>query len=618
MFGLILGVMLFSAPAMANVPGGDGKPGDVTLTREGDDFRLANGSAIAVVHGPDATITSLIVNGTERVNKSARIKHTEIYWSMDGGKDYQRPARSVCTLHAATKDMADVGCKAWYDGSQPHAFDIDIHYVLRRGASGVYTYAILSHPASYPATRVGEWRIVWQTPVVDDAWLMERIYADKDRHWNMPTVADYADRIHTPIKEITIMKQGGWAGKAESKYTYSANYEDIGAFGFASDVHKVGAFMVLGGYDYYNDGPRKQDLTVLEGMMTHHINRNHYTDTVIEIPAGENWSKIFGPFLLYGNGGSRADALWLDAQKQAAAERAAWPYAWLDGYGEYPADESRGGISGDVQIFDQLKPGQIAANAWVGLAQPPVGKDFQSTAKTYQYWVKADENGHFSIAHVRPGIYMLYVFTDGETGQYEQNGVVIQPGKIRNIGTVRWDVLRQGSKIAWEIGVPDRDTREFRHGNDFYLPYLYKNFTNEFHNPLIYNVVGSNSATDWNYAHTAWHPQNGVAMQWPWQVKFTLHNVQASGNARLILALAGANKASLRVRVNDHDLETFTPEFNVGNALLRQSSHSKYMLKTIQIPVSMLHAGENALELTQMNLRDESAVLYDYLALEMP
>ncbi len=109
--------------------------------------------------------------------------------------------------------------------------------------------------------------------------MLDRIYVDDKRHWAMPSVADAAQAQTMPIKEISLFKTGAWAGKMESKYTYAANYEENGAFGFASDTRQLGAWTVLGNYEYYNDGPHKQDLTALSGTMTHHFGRNHYNGT---------------------------------------------------------------------------------------------------------------------------------------------------------------------------------------------------------------------------------------------------------------------------------------------------------------------------------------------------
>jgi len=616
---LLLAALLAPMALASTVPGGDGVRANVTLAQNGNNFEFDNGNVKVTINGPTATVTDFRFHDTAFINSFGR--HNAIYWSMDGGNTYQNPSHAVCSVKTDTTEMADVGCKVKYDGSQPHAFDIDIHYVLRRGSTGLYVYAILSHPANYPATSVGEWRIVWQTPQIGDQWLLEKIYVDQLRHWTMPSPAVYAQRIPTPIKEISYFRSGPWAGQGESKYTYSASYEDIGTFGFASDLHKLGAWTVLGSFEYYNDGPRKQDLTCLEGGMTHHFGRNHYGDTGIHVDAGEAWSKIFGPFLLYLNAGDDGDNLWRDAQQQSATERAAWPYAWLTGVPEYPSGAQRGSVSGKFLVADKLKPTQTGAHAWIGLTQPPPGLDFQSETKNYQYWSRVAPDGSFKIRNARPGTYTLYAFVDGETGIYRQENVTVTADRDAPLGDIMWTVPRAGSWLAFEIGTPDRDTTEFFHGNDYFMPYLYKSFAQQFSNPLVYTVGVSKPSRDWNYAQSSYHPAGKDPEPWRWQIKFNLPtNLPSKGDASLVLAFAGAgHRAEVQVSVNGKGAGSVSPDFEEANSLLRQGSHDKYAVKRVAVPMSHLHPGSNMIELVETNYKpDDAYVMYDYITLEMP
>src|SRR5262249_45470218 len=148
---------------------------------------------------------------------------------------------------------------------------------------------------------------------------------------------------------------------------------------------------VLGGFEFLNDGPPKQDLTVAEGYTLLHYGRNHYDGSSTIIAAGESWSKIYGPWLLYINScPSGADACWADAKAKAQTERAAWPYSWLITTPLYPQADGRGTVTGSLVVNDRLKPSLTGAGAWVGLAQPDPGGNWQYESKRYQYWVRAD------------------------------------------------------------------------------------------------------------------------------------------------------------------------------------------------------------------------------------
>jgi len=602
---LVLSVTL----AGANVPGGGAAGPNVTLRDSGNTVALANGIIAATIVKSHAAITSLNFKGYEML--------TEGYYSMDGPPRYRVPSRCVYWIKTWTPDMIDIGMKSvWRNEAQ--AFDIEVHYVLRRGASGLYSYAILSHPKYYPATSVGEWRMVWKL----SPDLLEKIYVDDLRHWAMPDSEDFKHASPTPIKEIIKINTGVRAGRYDCKYDYNANYWDLGCWGHASDERKVGAWIVLGGHEFFNDGPTKQDLTAASGINHLHFGLDHYNGPGVQVAAGEPWQKIFGPFLLYCNyAADGGDACWADAQAQARAEQAAWPYAWLTGIPAYPLANERGNINGHLIVRDALKPNLNAANAWVGVAQPGPNGNWQFECKHYQCWVKTDAQGNFSIPNVRPGTYTLYAFTDGAVGEFSKQDVTVATDAATELGDLTWNVPHKGSRIAWEIGVPDRTAKEFRHGDDYFQGYLWENFPNEFSNPLDYFVGKSDWRTGWNYAQTRYAGPGGKnAMPWRWRIHFNLDRVPG-GAATLTLAIASAHEARIDVCVNDDNrvLTSVSPSVQGGNALLREGIHAKYCVEYVSIPAAKLKAGENIITLSIPETGSEAAhVMYDYLNLELP
>ena len=127
-----------------------------------------------------------------------------------------------------------------------------------------------------------------------------------------------------PIKEIVKLTTGKWKGKYDCKYMYAANYADLGCWGFASDKHKLGGWIVLGSHEYFSDGPTKQDLTGAVGTGLLHLNMNHYNGSSFTIRRGQSWKKIYGPWLMYFNDKQSGDDCWHDAQEQSKAESAAF------------------------------------------------------------------------------------------------------------------------------------------------------------------------------------------------------------------------------------------------------------------------------------------------------
>jgi rhamnogalacturonan endolyase len=613
--------------AAANDPGGGaaGVGANVTLTTTSTTATLNNGVINAVVDKATGRVTSYRLNGTQMVDPA-----NPIYYSMDGGSSYEQPSGCVYSVVTQTADMVEISCKRTWNATAgyKHVFDIDLRWVLRRGDTGLYAYAILDHPAAYPAATVGEWRIVWKLPRSATTFTFERAYVDDLRNWEMPSYYDYQQSSPTSIAEIVKLNTGVRAGKYDGKYSYSARYFDIGTWGHASNIAKKGVWFVLGGHDYFNDGPTKQDLTSSESYILMHFGRNHYNASGIGVGAGESWRKMFGPFLLYCNGTTATtnagDALWADAKAQVAAEKAAWPYSWLVN-ADHPAAAGRGTVTGRLVVNDALKPGVSGAGARVGLAAPEdVAGNWQFQSKGYQYWTVADASGNFTIPAVRPGSYTLYAFNDGVVGEYSKTGVTVTAGGTNAQGTLTWTVAHPGASIAWEIGTPDRTAKEFRHGNDYFEPFLWNGFAAELPNPLVYTVGVSNPATDWNYVHTlyATTDANGVTttVPWNWKVNFNLPAVPATGNAVLTIAVASSHYSRLWLTLNDepNSFARISPPVDGGNALLRQGIHAKYCRVDISIPVSRLKVGANTFTFGFSGSDQSTHVMYDYLRLELP
>jgi rhamnogalacturonan endolyase len=591
--------------------------GQVTLTDNGPSVTLANGVVTATIQKNNGQITSMTLGNLETV-------HGNVYYSMDGGSTYQQPGPCVYSITSQTQDLIDLSFFQVY-ANQPHAFDIDIHYVMQTGDSGVYSYAILNHPSTYPVTSVGEWRTVWKHPDDGANFTFEKIYVDDARHGLGPSLYDIQQASPTSIAEVVHINTGPLAGQYFGKYDYNAEYYTLGTWGHASDVNQAGVWVVLGSFEFLNDGPPKQDLTIAEGYTLLHYGRNHYGGSSTNVAAGESWSKIYGPWLLYMNScPSGADACWAGAKARALTEQTAWPYPWLTTTPLYPQGVGRGSITGTLIVQDRLKPSVTGGGAWVGLAQPDPNGNWQNESKRYQYWVTADSSGNFTIPNVRPGTYTLYAFTAGSVGEYSRANVTVNAGGTTDVGAVTWNVYHPGNTIAWEIGIPDRSAAEFRHGGDYFQAFLYDNFANELPNPLDYIVGSSDYTTDWNYAQTAYNV-GGTLSQWPWNIHFNLDSVPAGGNATLSLAWASTDHAALQVFVNDPDmlnppLADFFPSIDGGNALIREGIHAKYGVDYVSIPTSLLQPGANTITLLQRRgiAGIGNHVMYDYINLELP
>ena len=595
------------------VAGGESNGGIVTLTTIGGDVILNNGIVSATIDTAVAEITSLTYNGQEMISQDGR---KNIYFSMTTEAGYDKPRHCVYSITSQSPELVDISCKKIYGPNDLHAWDVDIHYVMQEGVAGLYVYAIVNHPADYPDVNMGEWRMVWWTGHDDNDFLLDRIYVDHLRNWQMASYYDEENAAATGIKEIKKYTTGVRKGKFDCKYMYSADLWKLDAYGFAGSKNNLGAWVVFGSHEYFNDGPTKNDLTAAAGIIHVYLNANHYNGSGFTIKKGQAWSKIYGPWLLYFNHKNNPDACRADAKVQALTEKRQWPYKWLKA-DEYQADK-RGTVTGKFIVKDKLKSSVSGAGAWIGLALPEKENgNWQFQGKDYQYWTKADSGGDFIIEDVRPGNYTLYAFTDGAVGEYSKDNIIIGAGEMVKLDKVKWLVEHKGNKIAWEIGTPDRSAAEFKHGKtDYYEPYLFGIFAAEFTNPIEYYAADNNWGKILNYAHSPYI----TGQMWKWRINFVLDKIP-SGDATLTLALAGAQKAKLHIYVNDESkaFTSFYPDNSGGNALICEGIHAKYALHYVTIPAGKLKKGLNTITLGQASTGSMgNHIMYDYINLELP
>jgi rhamnogalacturonan endolyase len=605
---------LASGAAWANVPGGgDGKGPDVSIKDEGGAFVLDNGIVAIRIDKTDASISRFTYRGLnlfEGGHGGGRF-----YWSWNTPAYGGPRGAATLTVDPASNhgDYAEVRIHSpWSGQSADAAMDVDVYYSLRRGAQGYYVTARLDHPASYPRTDVGEWRSnAYVSPIFD--WLS----VDALRQRKMPTVADMAASVPVPgaPKEVRQLTTGDYAGQFECKYSYSADLGELNVWGWSSTSRRVGIWMTVPSHEYYNGGPMKRELTAhMDHTLLNMLNGSHYSQgDQLSMAAGSAFKKTWGPYFVYANSyqGAAGDpsskvvrALWADAQAQAAAEQSAWPYGWFKS-ADYVPESGRGAVHGTLTVDDRGAPAVGAAGAWIGLAPDDQGTDFQLQGRTYQFWVKTAADGRFSIPHVLPGTYHLWAFGAGQVGAFQKADVAVRAGQALDLGALHWTPARVADTV-WEIGVPDRDSREFHNGTFNYTQWAtYAQSLAESGQGLTYTVGASDWRKDWNYA------QFGAA---PWTVKFALAAAPAKA-ASLYIALA-SSESTLAVTVNGTPVGGYkTP--HPAHAPVRLGSHGPFAETRIAIPPGLLKAGANTIALSQVLPNGKTGTTqYDYLRLE--
>jgi rhamnogalacturonan endolyase len=259
-------------------------------------------------------------------------------------------------------------------------------------------------------------------------------------------------------------------------------------------------------------------------------------------------------------------------------------------------------------------------NVLVGLAAPdyaaparrmgPRTIDWQLDAKYYQFWVRGDGRGQFTIPNVRPGRYTLHAIADGVLGEFAKAEVTVVPGSTLDLGRLDWTPVRRGRQL-WEIGVPDRTAGEFRHGDHYWQWGLFKEYRREFPDDVNYVVGQSNWRKDWNYCQPPRSDGRGTT----WSINFDLPN-DPRGTATLRLAIAGNSARSIQVDVNGRPAggTGLMPDTGV---LRRDGIRGYWFERDVTFDAGLLKAGRNVLKLSIPPAGPLNGVLYDYLRLEL-
>ncbi len=668
---LIFGIFFATTGAFANIPGGGtGTGANVTLVDNGSTVTLANGIVSILCTKSGATINQINYthnNGGGTVTTQLLAgghNGGQLYWELGGFGS----GSFAYTLIANPANNGGNYAEIRLLSTSATNGTMEVHFSMLRGSTGFYVTAIWSHRAIDGAIGMGETRDnIYAGSIFN--WMS----VDAARNRLMEVSGGSAIGVFNAPAEVSLWTNGIYAGQYEDKYCYSADLGVQRAWGWSSVGNggkNVGLWNVSASGEYYNGGPMKRELMEHIGTTILNMhNGSHYgggTDGFWA--AGEVWTKVYGPYLIYCNtvtntmtdSTQASSALFADALAQATAESTAWPYNWFTN-ADYAPASNRGTITGTMTISDSGNPNASAAGLWVGVVQQPSTTsgtyDFQDWMKPYQFWVKSDTDGNFTIPDVIAGAnYTLYAFGPGAAGTFQSQtlsggsapnslnipaspfSVTVVGSTTNNLGAVTWTPTRIGPSV-FEIGYPNRTGDKFRHGDDYWVgdigpsanapsPIWSKHLAYPFEFPSgpHYAVGQSRWTTDWDYVQPIVTDSAGNFNGSTSTITFNLESSPAIGaQASFYIALASDYQGPLIIQVNGNNIAGSTGYFpaysNSGSGsdtTIRQAIHGCFSDNRINFAGSLLHAGQNTITI---NMRKggyfANHAMYDYLRLEL-
>ncbi|MBS1204039.1 MAG: rhamnogalacturonate lyase [Proteobacteria bacterium] len=519
-------------------------------------------SATAIIKNGVNLVTSL--SGAQRDPSKTRSAYLDFY--SKGVKDFL-PERLEIIRN--DKDIVHI---AWID-EKKSLLRLEYHLIMRRGISGLYSYVVAENTGKQNVP-ISELRNVYRF----NPQLLDHIY-NGESHGK--------PYLYAELEKMPEVQDETWQlpdGSVYTKYDF-AGYQRGSAF-WGVYGKDFGAWLIHASGEYFSGDTLKQDLMVhQDAIILNYMTGAHMGTPDMQAPPG--WKKVYGPWLLYINQGNNTQML-TDAGKQAATERANWPYHWVD----------------DARYVDKRTQvsGSIASPTPVTVVLSSSDEPFDVQTRGYLFSTATDNTGAYRFEHVTPGQYQLAVYATSGTqpGVLVQRSVVIE-GEKQTLSDI---TLPPSPKVLWAIGQADRQAREFRFGNKK----RGYHWQNDVPADLKFDIGRSDYSRDWYYAQTK--PGN-------WDIRFTLKPDKPTYTLHIALAAASnsgmgsSNSApSLVVKVNGKVLDTlkYSNDKTIYRGALR---NGKYHLATLPISKALLHNGNNTITL-QLN---GGSVMYDIITL---
>jgi rhamnogalacturonan endolyase len=639
--GALLSALLLAASAGAAAE-------TVTVTQSGSSITAANAcvSFTMSTGGSSAgRMTSLQYRGVELL--SGGYGYTDIVDSFSSGgwgpASGGSGAISVTINQPPNAEFADIGIT--HNGSADPAYPmtVSVHKVLRGGDCGYHEYLVYAFvgTAAKPSDSIGQLRTVLRA----DANIFN--YHSSELYWNraMPLPADVnansgSGDLQDATFNLTPYPNDPYFNPPEwwyyTKYDYSSYEKNHVLHGIYGHGYGIWCIHTQLSKESWVGGPTKQSLMVhttnTTPLILNEFFNGHYAQSSINLTVTPGWTKTVGPWFFYIDTAPGGDAVTSDAGYRAMWQDAVQytdPELYREFYDElgipgYTLSDSRATVAGRITI-----PGlRSMAGATVVLADN--GTAFDRSHAGYQYWADVRQDGAYTIAGVRPGIYRLSAYKPGVFDDFHLDDVAVAAPSTA-IPAQTWTPPSAGGTVVMQLGIPDRTAMEFNGGDNYKHYGLFNNEGINFPSgaTFVFGTVSGAAPTSersgWPFTHWRsythnWDPAQGylpsgtsVNVPDP-QIQFSLRHAPDGGaTGFLTIAVASVNSsATLTVTLNGHAANGVNVPASSSSGS-RSGAGGVYNSVVVPFPAADFVAGTNTLAIHS----SQTPIQYDAMRLEI-
>ncbi|KAK9904378.1 hypothetical protein M0R45_000812 [Rubus argutus] len=220
---------------------------------------------------PSGDVVGIKYKGIDNLLENKNLRNNRGYWDVvwnNPGENkifvdkLQATRFRVITARA---DQVEISFVKTYNVSQQRGapvvpLNVDKRYIMQRGHSGFYAYAIFEYLEGWPEVKMDQIRMVYKLQQEKFQYMA----LSDTRQTVMPKAKDrkHGQQLAYPeAVRLTKPSNPAFRGQVDDKYQYSMEDKDNKVHGWICTDQSVGFWMITPSDEFRSAGPMKQDLT---------------------------------------------------------------------------------------------------------------------------------------------------------------------------------------------------------------------------------------------------------------------------------------------------------------------------------------------------------------------